>query len=100
MLIKTIIDDLSCKCCIFEVQTNDMALALIASVLLLSLYNINSTKALLKYLEWNYKIYTMHFEDPKTLEPIIKALKEEKYSKPPSIQEKAIPLILNRNYLK
>ena len=39
----------------------------------------------------------MHFEDLKIIEPILKALKEEKYSVPTAIQEKAIPLILNRN---
>ncbi len=31
------------------------------------------------------------------IDPILKALKEEKYSEPTSIQEKAIPLILKRN---
>ncbi|MBE9468333.1 MAG: DEAD/DEAH box helicase [Bacteroidetes bacterium] len=39
----------------------------------------------------------MQFEDLKIIEPIIKALKEENYSVPTSIQEKAIPLIINRN---
>ncbi|MCB5288234.1 MAG: DEAD/DEAH box helicase [Candidatus Cloacimonetes bacterium] len=39
----------------------------------------------------------MRFEDLKIIEPILKALKEEKYSVPTSIQEKAIPLIINRN---
>ena len=39
----------------------------------------------------------MQFEDLKIIEPILKALKEEKYSVPTSIQEKAIPVILNRN---
>jgi len=39
----------------------------------------------------------MQFEDLKIIEPILKALKEEKYSSPTSIQEKAIPLIINRN---
>jgi len=39
----------------------------------------------------------MQFEDLKIIEPILKALKEEKYSVPTSIQERAIPLILNRN---
>ena len=39
----------------------------------------------------------MQFEDLKIIEPILKALKEEKYSVPTSIQEKAIPLIINRN---
>ncbi len=38
----------------------------------------------------------MRFEDLKIIEPILKALKEEKYSVPTSIQEKAIPLIINR----
>ena len=33
----------------------------------------------------------------KIIEPILKALKEEEYSVPTSIQEKAIPLIINRN---
>ena len=39
----------------------------------------------------------MQFEDLKIIEPILKALKEEKYTSPTSIQEKAIPLLLNRN---
>lgn len=39
----------------------------------------------------------MQFEDLKIIEPIIKALKEEKYTEPTPIQEKAIPIILNRN---
>jgi len=39
----------------------------------------------------------MLFEDLKIISPIIKALKEEKYTEPTSIQEQAIPLILNRN---
>lgn len=39
----------------------------------------------------------MQFEDLKIIEPILKALKEEKYSEPTAIQEKAIPYILNRN---
>ena len=39
----------------------------------------------------------MKFEDLEIIEPILKALKEEKYSVPTSIQEKAIPLIINRN---
>jgi ATP-dependent RNA helicase RhlE len=38
----------------------------------------------------------MLFEDLKIIEPIIKALKEEKYIEPTSIQEKAIPIILDR----
>lgn len=39
----------------------------------------------------------MQFEDLEIIEPILKALKKEKYSVPTSIQEKAIPLIINRN---
>ncbi len=39
----------------------------------------------------------MQFEDLKIIEPILRALKEEKYSNPTSIQEKAIPVILNRD---
>lgn len=39
----------------------------------------------------------MIFEDLKIIEPILRALQEEKYSIPTSIQEKAIPLILDRN---
>ena len=39
----------------------------------------------------------MQFEDLKIIEPILKALKEEKYSTPTSIQEKSIPLLLDRN---
>lgn len=38
----------------------------------------------------------MQFEDLKIIEPILKALKEEKYSVPTTIQEEAIPLILNK----
>ena len=39
----------------------------------------------------------MKFEDLKIIEPILKALKEEKYSVPTSIQAKAIPIILDKN---
>lgn len=39
----------------------------------------------------------MRFEDLKIIAPILKALKKEEYVEPTSIQEKAIPLILNRN---
>ncbi len=39
----------------------------------------------------------MRFEELEIIAPILKALKEEKYAEPTSIQEKAIPLILNRN---
>jgi ATP-dependent RNA helicase RhlE len=39
----------------------------------------------------------MRFEDLKVIEPIGRALKEEKYVEPTAIQEKAIPLILSRN---
>ncbi len=39
----------------------------------------------------------MQFEELKIIAPILRALKEEKYIEPTSIQEKAIPLILNRN---
>jgi len=38
----------------------------------------------------------MDFKDLKIIEPILKALKGEKYLEPTSIQKKAIPLILNR----
>jgi ATP-dependent RNA helicase RhlE len=38
----------------------------------------------------------MQFEDLKIIKPILKALKEEKYAIPTTIQEKAIPLILNK----
>lgn len=38
----------------------------------------------------------MRFEDLEIIEPILKALKEEKYSAPTTIQERAIPLVLNR----
>ena len=37
----------------------------------------------------------MRFEDLKIIDPILKALKEELYTKPTSIQEQTIPLILN-----
>ncbi len=39
----------------------------------------------------------MQFKDLKIIEPILKSLNEEKYTEPTPIQEKAIPLILNRN---
>ncbi len=39
----------------------------------------------------------MQFEDLKIIEPILRALKAENYSEPTPIQEKAIPLILNKN---
>ena len=39
----------------------------------------------------------MQFEDLEIIEPILKALKDQNYITPTSIQEKAIPLILNRN---
>jgi len=39
----------------------------------------------------------MKFEDLKIIEPILKALREEKYSVPTSIQAKAIPIILDKN---
>ncbi len=38
----------------------------------------------------------MQFDDLKIIKPILKALIEENYSVPTSIQEKAIPLIINR----
>ena len=39
----------------------------------------------------------MLFEDLNIIEPILKALKEEGYAEPTLIQEKAIPVILDRN---
>ncbi|GAI51145.1 unnamed protein product, partial [marine sediment metagenome] len=39
----------------------------------------------------------MRFEELEIITPILKALREEKYAVPTSIQEKAIPLILNSN---
>jgi ATP-dependent RNA helicase RhlE len=39
----------------------------------------------------------MRFEDLEIIKPILKTLKEENYSSPTAIQEKAIPLILKRN---
>ena len=39
----------------------------------------------------------MRFKDLKIIEPILKALKNNNYTEPTSIQEKAIPLILKRN---
>ncbi len=39
----------------------------------------------------------MHFTELKIIEPILKALKEENYIEPTSIQERSIPLILKRN---
>ena len=38
----------------------------------------------------------MKFEDLKIIEPVLKALRKEEYSIPTPVQEKAIPLILNR----
>ncbi len=38
----------------------------------------------------------MRFEDLNIIEPILKALKEQKYTEPTLIQEKAIPVVLNR----
>lgn len=38
----------------------------------------------------------MRFDDLKIIQPILKALKEEEYAVPTSIQEKAIPLIIDR----
>ena len=39
----------------------------------------------------------MRFEELKIIEPILRALKDKNYTVPTSIQEKAIPLLLNRN---
>jgi len=39
----------------------------------------------------------MRFEDLNIIEPILKAVKEEGYTEPTLIQEKAIPVILDRN---
>ena len=39
----------------------------------------------------------MQFKDLEIIEPILRALKDENYTVPTSIQEKAIPLILQRN---
>lgn len=39
----------------------------------------------------------MRFEDLEIIEPILKALKGEKYTEPTPVQEKAIPLILKRH---
>ena len=39
----------------------------------------------------------MRFEDLDIIAPILKAVKEEKYTEATTIQEKAIPLILKRN---
>ncbi len=39
----------------------------------------------------------MEFKDLGIIEPVLRALKEQKYIEPTSIQEKAIPLILKRN---
>ena len=38
----------------------------------------------------------MKFEDLAIIEPVLKALRKEEYSIPTPVQEKAIPLILNR----
>ena len=60
------------------------------------LYYTSSPKVSIKYRERDSKTRTMQFEDLKIIEPILKALKEEKYTTPTSIQEKAIPHLLNR----
>ncbi len=39
----------------------------------------------------------MQFKDLKIIEPVLKSLKEENYTEPTSIQERAIPLILDRH---
>ncbi|MCF8297460.1 MAG: DEAD/DEAH box helicase [Saprospiraceae bacterium] len=39
----------------------------------------------------------MQFKELEIIEPILKALKEENYTEPTSIQERSIPLILKRN---
>jgi len=39
----------------------------------------------------------MRFEDLQIIAPILKALRDKNYTKPTSIQVKAIPLVLNRN---
>lgn len=39
----------------------------------------------------------MTFKDLEIIEPILRALREENYTEPTTIQEKAIPLILNRS---
>jgi ATP-dependent RNA helicase RhlE len=41
----------------------------------------------------------MHFKDLKIIEPILKALQDEGYTEPTSIQAKAIPLILSKRDL-
>jgi ATP-dependent RNA helicase RhlE len=41
----------------------------------------------------------MQFKDLKIIEPVLRALRESNYTEPTSIQEKAIPLILERNDL-
>ena len=38
----------------------------------------------------------MKFKELEIIKPILRALKEENYSVPTAIQEKAIPLILNK----
>ncbi len=43
------------------------------------------------------KFYYMQFKELELIEPILKALKDENYVNPTTIQEKAIPLILNRH---
>jgi len=42
------------------------------------------------------KHYAMQFNELKIIQPVLKALKEENYAVPTSIQEKAIPLIIDR----
>ena len=39
----------------------------------------------------------MQFKDLELIAPILKSLNEENYTEPTSIQEKAIPLILNNH---
>lgn len=48
-------------------------------------------------VKYRNKPTIMKFEDLNIIAPVLRALKEENYTTPTSIQEKAIPVVLNRN---
>ncbi len=48
-------------------------------------------------LKTGTKKRVMRFEDLELIDPILEALKDKNYTEPTSIQEKAIPLVLERN---
>ena len=54
-------------------------------------------QSIYQFLLLKLSLRIMRFEELEIIAPIIRALKEEQYAEPTSIQEKAIPLILKRN---